>query len=85
MSANDELNAKINKLNECSASASTVEHVYICVRCKYFDIDACHAHFSTIVSLNDDITKLNAQLKTCNDELEKLKFARGAYTCGRLP
>jgi hypothetical protein len=41
------------------------------------------AHVSTIASLNDDVTKLNAQLKTCNDELEKIKFARGSYTSGR--
>jgi hypothetical protein len=33
--------------------------------------------------LNDDIAKLNAQLKTYNDECEKIKFARVAYTSGR--
>jgi hypothetical protein len=83
--ANDDLNAKIVKLNEYHASSSSSEHVDICTRCKDFDINTCHAHVSTIASLNGDIAKLNAQLKTCNDELEKIKFARGAYTSGRHP
>jgi hypothetical protein len=30
--------------------------------------------------LNDDIAKLHVHLKTCKDECEKIKFARGAYT-----
>jgi cation transport ATPase len=52
---------------------------------RIFDIDACNDHASTIVKLNDDITRLNAQLKTCKDELEKIKFAWEAYTIGRHP
>ena len=35
---------------------------------------------STISNLNDDITKLHAQLKIFKDECEKIKFARDAYT-----
>jgi hypothetical protein len=35
--------------------------------------------------LNDDIASLNAQHKNAHDELEKIKFARGAYTSGRHP
>jgi hypothetical protein len=35
--------------------------------------------------MNDEISKLNAQTKICNDELEKIKFARGAYTSGMHP
>jgi hypothetical protein len=38
--ANDDLNAKIVKLNECHASSSSVEHVSACNRCKDVDIDA---------------------------------------------
>jgi hypothetical protein len=35
--------------------------------------------------LNDELTSLNAQLKTSKNEFDKLKFARDAYTIGRHP
>jgi hypothetical protein len=35
--------------------------------------------------LNNDVANLNAQLKTCKSDYEKLKFARDAYTIGRHP
>jgi hypothetical protein len=78
--ANNDLNARIEKLN---ATSSTLEHVFICNRVKDFDIDACNDHAYTIAMLNDEIVQLNVQLKTCNNEVEKLKFARDAYTIGR--
>jgi hypothetical protein len=37
-SLNDELNAKLEEVNNTS---SCVEHVVICNRCKDFDVDAC--------------------------------------------
>jgi hypothetical protein len=80
--ANDELNDKIVKLNEWQASSS-LEHVSICNRCK--DVDSCIENVAIITNLNDNIAKLNAQIKISNDELEKIKFARGAYTSGRHP
>jgi hypothetical protein len=40
-----------------------VEYVSIFNRCKYFDIDACNNHASTILKLNDEVVNLNAQLK----------------------
>jgi uncharacterized protein YkvS len=76
---NDDLNAKLEKVNETS---SYVEHVVICNRCKDLDVDACNEHASTIAKLNNDVASLNAQLKTCMDNYEKLKFARDAYTVG---
>jgi hypothetical protein len=79
---NDDLNAKLVKVNETS---SCVEHVVICNRCKYLDVDACNEHASTIAKLNNDVASLNAQLKTCMDNYEKLKFSRDAYTVGRHP
>jgi hypothetical protein len=79
---NDDLNTKIEKFNVAS---SCVEHVVICNRCKDFNIDACNEHVSTILNLNNDVASLNAQLKTCKDNYEKLKFARDAYTIRRLP
>jgi hypothetical protein len=79
---NDDLNARIEEFNVAS---SCVEHVVICNRCKDIDVDACNKHASTIVKLNNDVASLNAQLKTCKDSYEKLKFARDAYTIGDIP
>jgi hypothetical protein len=79
---NDELNAKLEVANK---SSSCVEHVVICNRCKDFDINACDEHLASIAKLNDEVASLNAQLKTCKVDFDKLKFARDAYTIGRHP
>jgi hypothetical protein len=79
---NDDLNAKLEVANK---SSSCVEHVVICNRCKDFDIDACDEHLTSITKLNDEVASLNAQLKTCKVDFDKLKFARDAYTVGRHP
>jgi hypothetical protein len=79
---NYELKTKLEKFNVASSS---IEHVVICNRCKDFDIDACNEHASTILKLNNDVASLNAQLKTCKNNYEKLKFARDSYTIGRHP
>jgi hypothetical protein len=81
-SLNADLNARIENL---SIASSSVKRVSICNRCKDFDIDACNAHASTILKFNKDVANLNAQLKTCKSENDKIKFARVAYTIGRLP
>jgi hypothetical protein len=62
-----------------------VEHVIICKRCKDFDVDVCNKHLISIAQLNDEVASLNAQLKTCKIDFDKLKFARDAYTVGRHP
>jgi hypothetical protein len=79
---NDDLNAKLEKVNETSLG---VEHIVICNICRDLDVDAFNEHTSTIAKLNNDVASLNAQLKTCMDNYEKLKFARDAYTVGRHP
>jgi hypothetical protein len=81
-SVNDDLNAKLEVANK---SSSCVEHVVICNRCKDFDINACNEHLASITKLNDEVASLNAQLKTCKIDFDKLKFARDAYTIGRHP
>jgi hypothetical protein len=81
-SLNNELNAKLEEVNKTS---SCVEHVSICNRCKDFDVDACNEHLISITKLNDEVASLNAQLKTCKIDFDKLKFARDAYTIGRHP
>jgi vacuolar-type H+-ATPase subunit I/STV1 len=80
--SNADLNARIEKLDIASSS---VEHVSICNKCKEFDFDAYNNSASTISKLNDEIANLNAQLKTCKNECEKIKFARDVYTIGRHP
>jgi hypothetical protein len=79
---NDELNAKLEEVNK---TRSCVEHVIICNRCKDFDVDAYNKHLISIAQLNDEVASLNAQLKTCKVDFDKLKFARDAYTVGRYP
>jgi hypothetical protein len=79
---NDDLSAKLEVVNK---SSPCVEHVVICNRCKDFDVDACNNHFIAITKLNDKVASLNAQLKTCKSDFNKLKFARDAYTIGRHP
>jgi hypothetical protein len=81
-SLNDELNAKLEEVNK---SSSCVEHVVICNKCKDFDVDACNEHHVSITKLNNEVASLNAQLKACKDDFDKLKFARDAYTVGRHP
>jgi hypothetical protein len=74
---NDELNAKLEK---AKATSSCAEHVVICNRCKDVNFDE---HAITVAKLNNEVVSLNAQLKICKDDFEKLKFARDAYTIGR--
>jgi hypothetical protein len=42
------LHAKIDELNTCKPSTSTVEHVAICTRCRYINVDAIHDHLALI-------------------------------------
>jgi hypothetical protein len=68
-----------------NASSYCLEHVSISTKCKDHDFDACIDHASTIAKLNDEIVQLNVQLKTCKNEVEKVKFARYAFTISRHP
>jgi hypothetical protein len=81
-SLNADLNAKLEKVN---VTSSYVEHVSLCNRCKDVNIDACNAHASTILKLNDEVANLNGQLKICKSDYENIIFARDAYTIGRHP
>jgi hypothetical protein len=55
-SLNDDLNARIEKVNDASSS---IEHVSICAKCKDHDFNVCSNHASTIAKLNDEIAQLN--------------------------
>jgi hypothetical protein len=49
------LNAKIEELNACNISTSTIEHVTICTRCRDVNIDAMNDHLAMIKEQNDHI------------------------------
>jgi hypothetical protein len=69
---NASLNAKIEELNVCNISTSTVEHVTICTRCRDVNIDAMNDHLAMIKEQNDHIAKLNS--KIVDHELENEKI-----------
>jgi hypothetical protein len=82
---NVRLNAKIEDLNACKPSTSTVEHVSICTRCRDINIDAIDDHLAMIKKQNDHITKLDAKITEHELENEKFKFARSMLYNGRRP
>ena len=45
---NDNLTAKIEELNDCKPSTSTIEHATICTRCRDINIDAIDDHLEII-------------------------------------
>jgi hypothetical protein len=63
--------AKIEKLNACPTSTYTVEHVTICTRCRYIDVDAISYHLALIKEQNDHIAKLDAKIAEYELENEK--------------
>jgi hypothetical protein len=82
---NASLIAKIKELNVCNVSTSTVEHVNICTRCRYVNIDAMNDHIAMIKKQNDHIAKLNAKIAEHELENEKFKFARSMLYNRRRP
>jgi hypothetical protein len=82
---NTSLIAKIEELNACNVSTSTVEHVTICTRCRDVNIDAMNDHLAMIKDQNDHIAKLNAKIIEHELENEKFKFARSVLYNGRHP
>jgi hypothetical protein len=79
------LYAKIDKLNVCKASTSSVDHVSICTRCRYINVDAIHDHLALIKEQNDHIPQLTAKINEHEIENGKFKFARSMLYNGRHP
>jgi hypothetical protein len=79
------LNAKIEELNACKPSTSTVEHVAICTRCRDVNVEAIVDHIAMIKQQNDHIAKLTAKIAEHELENEKFKFARSMLYNGRRP
>jgi serine phosphatase RsbU (regulator of sigma subunit) len=82
---NASLNAKIDELNVCKPSTSTVEHVTICTRCRDINVEAIDDHLAMIKQQNDHIATLNAKIAEHELENEKFKFARSMLYKGRRP
>jgi hypothetical protein len=82
---NASLNAKINELNVCMTSTSTIEHVTICTRCRDVNVEAIDDHLAIIKQQNDHIATLNAKIAEHELENEKFKFARSMLYNGRRP
>jgi hypothetical protein len=79
------LHAKIDELNVCKPSTSTVEHISICTRCGDVNIDAINDHIALIKQQNDHIAQLTAKINEHEIENEKFKFARSMLYNGRRP
>ena len=80
---NEILHAKIDELNACKPSTSTVDHVSICTRCRDINVDAIHDHLALIKQQNDHIAQLTAKINEHEIENEKFKFARSILYNGR--
>jgi hypothetical protein len=79
------LHAKIEELNACKLSASSIDHVTICTRCRDINIDAIHDHLALIKQQNDHIAKLTSKINEHEIENEKFKFAKSMLYNGRRP
>jgi hypothetical protein len=77
--------AKIDELNVCKPSTSTIEHVTICTRCRDINVDAIHDHLALIKQQNDHIAQLSAKINEHDLENENFKFARSMLYNGRRP
>jgi hypothetical protein len=82
---NVSLIAKIEELNSCKVSTSTIEHVTICTRHRDINVDVVNNHLAMIKEQNDHIAKLNAKIVEHELENGNFKFARSMLYNGRRP
>jgi hypothetical protein len=82
---NDNLIAKVDELNVCKPSTSTIEHVIICTRCRDINVEAIYDHLAMIKQQNDHIATLNAKIAEHELENENFQFARSTLYNGRRP
>jgi chromosome segregation ATPase len=75
--------SKMDELNVYKPSTSTVEHISICTRCRYVNVDAINDHLALIKQQNDHIAQLTARINEHEIENEKFKFARSMLYNGR--
>jgi hypothetical protein len=78
------LKSKIDELKSCKPSTSTVDHVFICMRCRDINVDAIHDHLALIKEQNDHIAQLTSKINEHEIENEKIKFARSMLYNGNV-
>jgi hypothetical protein len=79
------LKSKIDELKSCKPSTSTVDHVSICMRCRYINVDAIHDDIAMIKQQNGHIAQLDAKIVEHELENKKFKFARSMLYNVRRP
>jgi hypothetical protein len=62
---------------------STIEHVSICTRCKYINVEDIDDQLAMIKQQNNHIAKLTAKIAEHELENEKFKFASSMLYNGR--
>jgi hypothetical protein len=77
------LKSKIDELNVCKPSTSSIDHVTICTRCRDINVDAIHDHLALIKQQNDHIAQITAKINEHEIENEKFKFAKSMLYSGR--
>jgi 3D (Asp-Asp-Asp) domain-containing protein len=77
------LKSKIDELNVCKPSTSSIDHVTICTRCRDINVDAIHDHLALIKQQNNHIFQITAKINEHEIENEKFKFARSMLYSGR--
>jgi hypothetical protein len=82
---NGSLIAKIEELNACHVSTSTIEHVTVCTRCRDIDVNDVNDQLAMIKEQNDHIAKLNAKIVEHELENENFKFAHSMLYNRRRP
>jgi hypothetical protein len=68
------LKSKIHELNVCKPSTSSVDHVTICTRCRYVNVDAIHDHLALVKQQNDHIAQLTAKINEHEIENKNLNL-----------
>jgi hypothetical protein len=76
------LKSKIDELNVCKPSASSVDHVAICTRCRDINVDAIHDHIAMIKQQNDHIAELDAKIVEHELENKNLNLLVACFIMG---
>jgi hypothetical protein len=77
--------AKIEDLNTCHVSTSTIDHFTICTRCRNIDVNVVSDHLALIKDQNDHIAKLDAKIIEHKLENGIFKFAHSMLYSWRRP
>jgi hypothetical protein len=76
------LKSKIDELNVCKPSTSTVEHISICTRCRDVSVDAINDHLALIKQQNDYIAQLTTKLMSMRLKMKNLNLLEACFIMG---